>query len=98
MAFGDCMSVGGFKYAPSFVDRALHCNCCFGLKLLHHEDILEVFLAFCAMAGHLAKQFLCDCNEKLFVSNICSFLYTNHSSIVASPASLKSANGFVESH
>ena len=32
IAFGDCMSVGGFKYALIFVDRATCFNWCFGLK------------------------------------------------------------------
>jgi hypothetical protein len=92
------MSVGGFKYALIFVDRALGCNCCFGLKSLHHDNILAAFLAFRAKAGRLAKQFCCDCNEKLFGSNICSFLLMNHYSIVASLAGCQSANGLVESH
>jgi hypothetical protein len=46
IAFGDCMSVGGFKYALIFVDRATQYNWCFGLKLLHHDDIITAFLAF----------------------------------------------------
>jgi hypothetical protein len=98
IAFGDCMSVGGFKYALIFLDRALQYDWCFGLKSLHQEDILAGFLAFCSKAGCLAKQFCYDCDEKLFGSNICSFLHTNHSSIVACPAIRQSANGVVELH
>jgi hypothetical protein len=51
------MSVGGYKHALIFVDRATRFNWCFGLKSLHHEDILSTFLAFRAEAGHLARQF-----------------------------------------
>jgi hypothetical protein len=57
IAFGDCMSVGGYKYALIFVDRATCFNWCVGLKSLHHEDILSAFLAFRAEAGYLARQF-----------------------------------------
>jgi hypothetical protein len=64
------MSVGGYKYALIFVDRATRFNWCFGLKSLHHEDILSTLLAFWAEAGHLARQFQCDCDEKLFGSHI----------------------------
>jgi hypothetical protein len=96
--FGDCMSVGGFMYALIFVDRALQYNWCFGLKSLHHKDILAAFLAFHTEAGRLAKQFHCNCDERLFGSNICSFLHTNHSSIMACLASRQSANGLVELH
>jgi hypothetical protein len=98
IAFGDCMLVGGFKYALIFVGRALHYNWCFGLKSLHHKDILVVFLAYHAKARHLAKQLCCDCNEKLFGSKICSFLHMNHSSIVASPAGYQYTNGLVKLH
>ncbi len=98
IASGDCILVGGFKYALIFVDRASCYNWCFGLKSLHHKDILAAFLAFCAKAGRLAKQFCCDCNKKLFGGNICPFLHMNHSPIVASLAGRKSANGLVESY
>jgi hypothetical protein len=46
MAFGDCASVGGFKYALIFMDHATHYNWCFGLKSNQHEEILAAFLAF----------------------------------------------------
>jgi hypothetical protein len=62
------------------------------------SDIKAAFLAFCAEAGALARQFLCDCDEKLFGSNVRSFLHLHNSSIVASPAGRQSANGLVESH
>jgi hypothetical protein len=98
IVFGDCVLVGGFKYALISVDRTSHYNWCFGLKSPHHEDILAAFLVFCAEAGHLAEQFRCDCNEKLFGSNILSFLHTDHSSIVARLAGCQSANGLVKPH
>ena len=98
IAFGDCMSVGGYKYALIFVDRATRFNWCFGLKSLHHVDIIAAFMAFRAEAGNLARQFRCDCDEKLFGSHIRSFLHLESSSIIASPAGRQSANGLVESH
>jgi hypothetical protein len=98
IAFGDCMSTGGYKYALIFVNRATHFNWCFGLKSLHHDDIIAGFMAFRAEAGSLAHQFRCDCNEKLFGSHIQSFLHLERLSIVASPAGRQSANGLVESH
>jgi hypothetical protein len=67
-------------------------------KSLHHNKIFVAFLAFQSKAGRLATQFWCDCNKKLFGSHIQSFLHTEHSSIVSSPAGHQSANGHVESH
>jgi hypothetical protein len=98
IAFGDCMSVGGYKYALIFVDRATRYNWCFGLKPLHYDDIIAAFLAFRAEAGNLARQFRCDWDEKLFGSHVCLFLHLECSSIVSSPAGRQSANGLVESH
>ena len=98
IAFGDCMSVGGYKYALICVDRATCFNWCFRLKSLHHNDILSAFLAFRAEAGNLTRQFWCDCDEKLFGSHIWSFLHLQRSSIISSPAGRQSANGLVESH
>jgi hypothetical protein len=86
IAFGDCLSIGG-RY-----------NWCFGLKSLHHDDIIAGFMAFRAEAGSFARQVRCNCNEKLFGSHIRSFLHLEQSSIAASPAGRQSANGLVESH
>jgi hypothetical protein len=56
-AFGDCVSVGGYKFALIFVDRATRYNWTFGLKSLQHNDIQSTFLAFRDEAGMLARQF-----------------------------------------
>jgi hypothetical protein len=39
IAFGDCLSIRGFKYAWIFVDRATRYNWCFGPKSLHSNEI-----------------------------------------------------------
>ncbi len=57
IAFGNCISIGGYKFALVFVDRATCYNWTFGLKSLQHGDIQSAFLAFCAEAGSLAHQF-----------------------------------------
>ncbi len=96
IAFGDCFSVGGFKFALIFVDRATCYNWTFGLKLLQHCNVHAAFLAFRDKAGVFAHQFQCDCNEKLFGSTIRSFLHLHQSSIVASPAGRQSSNGLID--
>ena len=42
ITFGDCMSVGGFKYALIVVDRTTRFNWCFGFKSFSHDDIIVV--------------------------------------------------------
>jgi hypothetical protein len=98
IAFGDCMSVGGFKYALIFVDPATRFNWCFGLKSLHQDGIISAFLAFHSEAGSLAHQFRCDCDEKLFGSHFHSFLHLDYSSIASSPTGRQFTNRLIESH
>ena len=54
IAFGDCLSVGGFRYALILVDRATRYNWTFGLKSLSLDCILSALRLFRAAAGSLA--------------------------------------------
>ncbi len=57
IAFGDCVSTGGFKYALIFVDCTTHYYWSFALKLLQHSGIQSAFLSFQDEAGSLARSF-----------------------------------------
>ncbi len=57
IAFGDCVSVGGFKFALIFVNHATCYNWTFSLKLLQHCNVCAAFLAFRNEAGAFARQF-----------------------------------------
>ena len=98
IAFGDCLSVGGFRYALILVDRATRYNWTFGLKSLSAACILAALRLFRAAAGSLAHCFYCDCDAKLFGSAISEYLIDNGSKIFSAPAKRQSTNGLVESH
>ena len=98
IAFGDCMSIGGYSYALILVDRATRYNWVYGLKSLASESILEAFRSFKVEAGRLAREFRTDCDEKLFGSAIREYLINNESNVNAAPAGRQSSNGLVESH
>jgi hypothetical protein len=53
IAFEDCISIGGFKYALIFVDHTTCNNWTSGLKLLGHNNIQAEFLSFGAKLGYL---------------------------------------------
>jgi hypothetical protein len=72
IAFGDCLSIGGFCYALILVDRATWYNWTFGLKSLSLDCILAALRLFRAAAGSLARCFYCDCDTKLFGTSISS--------------------------
>ncbi len=66
IAFGDCLSVGGYHYALILVDRATPYN--------WTECILSALCLFRAAAGALTCCFYCNCNAKLFGSAISEYL------------------------
>ena len=98
IAFGDCVSTGGFRYSLVFVDCATRYNWVFGLKDLSSSSILAAFRLFRADAGSYARCFRCDCDTKLFGTKIREHLIDNASNIVAAAAGRQSSNGLVESH
>jgi hypothetical protein len=98
IAFGNCVSVGGFHYTLVLVDRATRYTWNFGLKSLSSADIISALCLFRAAAGSLARCFYCDCDLKLFGSAVSEYLIDGQSKVVAAPAKRQSANGLVESH
>ena len=65
IAFGDCVSIGGFCYALILVDRATRYNWAFGLQGLSSSEILSAIQKFHAAVGSLARCFYCDSDRKL---------------------------------
>ncbi len=98
IAFGICVSVGGFRFALNLVDRATCYTWAFGLKTLSTDCILSALRLFLAAAGSLACCFYCNCDPKLFGRAISEYLVDNSSKVVAAPAKHQSSNGLVESH
>ena len=98
IAFGDCVSVGGYRYALILIDCVTRYNWAFGLKTLSSECILAALCLFCVAAGSLARCFYCDCDPKLVGWAISDYLVDNFSKVVAAPAKHQSSNGLVESH
>ena len=95
IAFGDCVSVGGFRFVLILVDRATRYNWAFGLKTLSSSYILLALRLFRAAAGSLARCFYCDCDHKLFGMAISEYLIDNKSKVVAALAKRQSSNGIV---
>jgi hypothetical protein len=98
ITFGDCLSVGGYKYALILIDRATQYNWTFGLQSLSSECILLGLRLFRGSAGGLARCFYCNCDAELFGTAISEYLIDNNSKVVAAPTKCQSSNGLVESH
>ncbi len=98
IAFGDCVSIGGFRYALILVDRTTRYNWSFGLKDLTSANIISALRLFKASAGSLARCFYWDCDLKLFGSAVSKYLIDSLLKVVSAPAKRQSANGLIESH
>ncbi len=99
IAFGDCISPGGYWYVLIFVDRATRYNWVFGWKDLSRNSILSAFCLFYGDAGAYAQCFWSDCNTKLFGTEIHKHLIDNDLNIIAAVAAgCQSANGLVDLH
>jgi len=98
IAFRDCVSVGGYRYALVLVDWATHYNWMFGLNTLSSSDIISALRLFRASAGRLARTFYCDCIRKLFGSAVSEYLIDADSKVITTPAKRQSSNGLVKSH
>ncbi len=86
IAFGDCLSVGGFQYALILVDCATQYNWAYGLQNFSLDAILSAILLFKAAVGSLARCFYCDCDHKHFGTAISRYLIDNQSKVVAYPS------------
>jgi hypothetical protein len=98
IAFDDCVSVGGYRFALILNDPATRYNWSFGLKTLSSDCIILALCLFCAAAGSLACCFYCDFDPKLFGRAISDYLVNNSLKVAAAPAKRQSSNGLVESH
>ena len=98
IAFGDCVSIGGFSYCLILVDRATRYNWAFGLSDLSSESIRSALLKSRSAAGRFAKVFRCDCDKKLVGSGVKEFLLKEKSDVISATEGRQSSNGLVESH
>eukprot|EP00804_Cyclotella_cryptica_P030273 CCRYP_019237-RA/>CCRYP_019237-RA protein AED:0.06 eAED:0.03 QI:0/0/0/1/0/0/3/0/1322 len=96
IVFGDCLSLGGYKYALLLVDVATWYSWIFGLQSLTGTAILSAFEAFVAEAGSVPTTFHADFDKKLIGGSALRWIHSNHSRIKAAPASHQSSNGLVE--
>ena len=94
--FGDCVGLGGFRYAILLVDVATRYSWMYGIKTLTSYQIIATFEAFRADAGKLPKKFHSDFDRKLIGGKALKWILENKSKIIAAPAGRQSSNGLAE--
>ena len=96
IVYGDCLGLGGFRYAMVLVDVAT-CFCwVFGMSTLTSADIIGAFVQFQIAAGGLPVKFHADFDQKLIGGAALKWIQKNNSKIIAAPRNRQSSNGLVE--
>ena len=93
--YGAGTAHGGVKYALYLVDRATRYKCIYPLKNLG-DDILTQMQAFCNDFKISPMKFISDCDQRLFSTQIVTWLKQNDSSINAAPEGKQRQNGLCE--
>jgi hypothetical protein len=96
IVFGDCVALGGFRYALVLVDVATRFTWVYGLTSLSSTDIIGALLQFRIAAGAMPKEFHSDFDRKLIGGQTLRWIQENGGSIKAAPARRQSSNGLVE--
>jgi hypothetical protein len=94
--FGDCVALGGYRYALILVDVSTR-NCwMYGLSSLTSNHIIAALEAFRSDANGIPKKFHSDFDKKLIGGKALKWINANNSKIIAANAGRQSSNGLVE--
>ena len=93
--YGSATAHGQIKYALYLIDRATRYKSIYPIKDLS-TDILPAIQLFCNEMQTIPSQFICDCDQRLFSSEIQNWLTTNNSRINSAPEAKQRQNGLAE--
>eukprot|EP00804_Cyclotella_cryptica_P026709 CCRYP_007942-RA/>CCRYP_007942-RA protein AED:0.35 eAED:0.34 QI:0/0/0/0.66/0.5/0.33/3/0/1904 len=96
IVFGDCLSLGGYKYALLLVDVATRYSWIFGLQSLTGTAITDALDSFASEAGSVPRTFHADFDKNLIGGAALRWIHSHQSRVKAAPASRQSSNGLVE--
>ena len=94
--FGDCVALGGYRYALLLVDVSTrYCWRC-GLSSLTSKHIITALEAFRTDANGIPKKFHSDFDKKLIGGKALKWIRQQKSRVIAAPAGRQSSNGLAE--
>eukprot|EP00956_Cyclotella_meneghiniana_P026201 scaffold56081_cov49-Cyclotella_meneghiniana.AAC.1 len=96
IVFGDCLGLGGYRYALLLVDVATRYTWVYGMQALTSNEIISCFEQFVSAAGATPKCFHSDFDKKLIGGKALRWIQEHKSRIIASPSQRQSSNGLVE--
>jgi hypothetical protein len=96
IVFGDCLALGGYRYALVLVDVATRYCWVFGMQALTSTEIISALNSFTSLAGMVPKCFHSDFDQKLIGGKARKWILESGSRIIAAPSNRQSSNGLVE--
>jgi hypothetical protein len=96
IVFGDCVALGGYRYALLLVDVATRYTWLYGMQTVSSADIIQALETFHSDTGTYPKTFHADFDQKLIGGAALRHI-NKHCRIIAAPARRQSSNGLVES-
>jgi hypothetical protein len=100
IGYGDCVSIGGFRWVITLRDRTTRFQWLYGLRSLTQRNIIAALEKFHADAGGLPKKIYTDFDPKLIAGETETWLLTKIPNqpcrIHAAPSGRQNENGLVE--
>ena len=96
IVFGDCVALGGHRYALLLVDVATRYCWLYGISSLSSTLITLELELFKADVGRLPHMFHSNFDSKFIGGNTLQWILSNGSNIIAAPAGRQSLNGLAE--
>ena len=96
IVFGDCVGLGGFRYALLLVDVATWYCWIYGMMEVNSSDITGALEEFQVDAGGLPKRIHTDFYRKLMGDKALTWIVKDKSSVIDAPAGCQSSNGIAE--
>ena len=96
IVYGDCLSLGGFRYALLLVDVATRYCWIYGMPSLTSSHIIHAFDTFKSDVGRVPKKFHTDFDKKLIGGDALRWILNSGSKVVAANAGRQSSNGLAE--
>lgn len=96
IVFGDCLGLGGYRYALLLVDVATRYYWIFGMQALTFNEIISSLEQFVLAAGDVPQCFHTDFDKKLIGGKALRWILEHKSRAIASPSQCQSSNGLVE--
>jgi hypothetical protein len=87
IVFGDCLSLGGFKYALLLDDVSTRYCWMYGLPSLTSSTIIDAFTSFTVDAGGAQRTFHANFDRKLIGGKALRWLQNEKIRVIAAPAS-----------